>query len=321
MPSEPPTAPAEPPTAPAASGAAPSGAGRGGRRRIGLRALGEGGWVPAPAPPWSRAAVPALCSHGGRLYAAVADPADGTLLWSTLGAPGTAWGAPVRLRPRGGPPSGGLRPALVPVGAVLWCLYAEAGGGAVHACPLAAGRPGAAVRLPHQHARADLDALAADGRRRVRTAVRRGPGDAVLAEWRLPYRAARPWSHRDQGWLTDGDCPGGLSLARLGGTTWAAHRRDDGTLSALAWSPERFGPVWDLSGPLTGHAPALTAHGGGLWLAHREQGTGLLLACSSPDGHRWSPLSPVLPDPVAPAAPVLASHAGRLYAAYAVGGR
>jgi hypothetical protein len=216
-----------------------------------------------------------------------------------------------------------LRPALVSTDAGLWCLYAEARTSLVRLCPLGEGRRGAARKpraLPHQVTTATPSAVAV-GPRRIRTSQRRGGEPAAIGEWHLPHQPARPWTLKDQGWFADAGGEGSVVLAHHDGATWGVHTGPDGSIGGLCWSPEWFGPAWAVDGPCTGHDPALASHGGRLHLAYRDERTGELLVRSSPDGHRWSAVTPVTPHPVGLAAPCLTSHAGRLYAAYLTGAR
>ncbi|MEU0087718.1 hypothetical protein [Streptomyces sp. NPDC006274] len=283
-----------------------------------MSVLTSGGWLPAPSPSWAAAVAPALFSHQGTLYAAFPRADDCAVVWSVLDD--GRWQDPVPLHEQA---LTGLRPALVSTDAGLWCLYAEARTGIVHACLLGEHPHGAArnpTALPHQMTTAAPGAVAV-GPRRIRTSQRRSGELAAIGEWRLPRRPVRQWSLKDQGWFADAGGEGAVVLAQHDGATWAVHACADGSISGLSWSSEWFGPGWTIDGPCTGHDPAIASHEGQLWLAYRDRGTGVLLACSSPDGHRWSAGTPVTPNLIGPAAPCLTPHAGRLYAAYLVAAR
>ncbi|MGW8989846.1 hypothetical protein ACWGRF_07960 [Streptomyces zhihengii] len=200
-------------------------------------------------------------------------------------------------------------------GGTLWCLYTKQQSGTVFAYPVHRAHRRQPLALPYQCTDTGPSAATVTGRR-IRVAVRRGPQSVVVGEWRLPRRPGRPWSLRDQGWLTGEEFPGTLQLAQHDGATWGVHRGEDGAISAAVWSPQRFGLQWDMHGVETDHSPALTSHAGHLWLAYRDRTSGRLLAASSPDGHHWSAFSPLTSAAVHTAAPALASHAGQLYAVH-----
>ncbi|MFE7379203.1 hypothetical protein ACFU9F_02410 [Streptomyces zhihengii] len=300
---------ASPPSPPAADTSAHSSTANG--AVISLTVKDTEGWRPVPGSPGRSLTTPTLCSHQGNLYAAYAEPDTGLVQYRALHHEEWREPEPVHEQARTD-----TRPTLVSCAGSLWCLYTDRDTGLVHVHPINSSLPSTSpVALPYQQSCAAPSAVRI-GPRRVRVAVRRGEQTVAIAEYRLPRRTGRAWSLKDQGWLTDDRFPQSMELAQHGDTTWALHHGEDGSISATTWSPQRFGPLWTMEGQRTSHTPALTSHIGQLWLAHRDATTGRLLAASSPDGHTWSPFSPITATAVHAAAPCLTSHAGHLYAAH-----